>query len=221
MAHSQHDLPALAQHHARKEDEGRPGQAAGDGVDDEALEVHMGKACRQGDESAHHRQHTAEEHGLQAIFVKPVLGNIHMALLHEEILAIFVHEAAAALMSHSIGKDRARYAAYHASRQGSHKGHIPGKNQKSRKAQNQLAGNRNASILSRHQHSHCHIAPVSNELQEYPGKALHISLSSFLTLTLTLRGIIQHYFCFFHEKSKNKKTPSPKGADALILITQR
>ena len=221
MAHSQHDLPALAQHHARKEDEGRPGQAAGDGVDDEALEVHMGKACRQGDESAHHRQHTAEEHGLQAIFVKPVLGNIHMALLHEEILAIFIHEAAAALMPHSIGKNRAHDAADHAGAQSTDKSHISGKNHKTCKAQNQLAGNGNAGVLSCHQHCHCHIAPVSNELQEYPGKALHISLSSFLTLALTLRGIIQHYFCFFHEKSKNKKTPSPKGADALISLTQR
>ena len=150
--------------------------------DDELIEVHVSEACRQGNEGTHHRQHAAEEHSLQAILVKPVLSDVHMALLHEEILAILIHEAAAALMPHGIGKDRTHDAAHHAGNHSTRKGHIPGKNQETCEAQDQLAGNRDAGVLSRHQHRHCHIAPISNELQEHPGKTLH---NSSIVLSLT------------------------------------
>ena len=43
----------------------------------------MSKASWQRNESTHYWQHTTKEHRLDTVFIKPVLGNIHMALLEE------------------------------------------------------------------------------------------------------------------------------------------
>ena len=65
----------------------------------------MSKAGRQGNERPDHRQHAAEEHGLKTIFIEPMLGNIYMRFLNEEIMSIFIHEGTTTIMSNHIGKN--------------------------------------------------------------------------------------------------------------------
>ena len=83
MAYPHHDLPAFAEESSQPEDERRPGQLAEDRQDEEFRSIHACEARRQRDEGPHHGQHPAEEDGLEAIAVKPVLGEIHMGFLDE------------------------------------------------------------------------------------------------------------------------------------------
>lgn len=185
MADLRQNLPALAEHHAGVENQRRPGQCTGKRQHEEFLHVDMGKASRQRDERAHDRQHAAEEHGLEAVLVEPVLRHIDMRLLDEEVMAIAVDKAAPAAMADEVGKDRTGHAADHTRRQGACKGQLPRKDQITRKAEDELTGNRDAGILRSHEDGDREVPPRGNELQEHRRKLFHVCKSSFLFIDIS------------------------------------
>ena len=89
----------------------------------------MRETRRQGDERAHDGQHAAEEDRLEPVAVEPVLRDIDMMLLDEEIAAVAIDERTPAIVADGIGKERARHAADHASRERGRIAELPVENQ--------------------------------------------------------------------------------------------
>ena len=145
----------------------------------------MRKACRQRDERAHDRQHAAEEDSLEAVLVEPVLRDIDMRLLDEEVMAVAVDETASAVMTDEIGKDRADHAADHARRQGACKCQLPREDQITRKAEDELTGDWDTGILRSHEDGNREVPPRGNELQEHRRKLFHVCKSSFLFIDIS------------------------------------
>ena len=75
--------------------------------------------------------------------------------------------------TYRISKNRTCHTSDHTSSQRTGKCHLVSKNKVPGESQNQLAGNRNAGILCRHQNSNGHISPRSDELQEQRRKMFH------------------------------------------------
>lgn len=214
MANLRQDLPALAEHHASVEDQRRPGQRTGKRQHEELLHVDMGKASRQRDERAHDRQHAAEEHGLEAVLVEPVLRHIDMRLLDEEVVAVAVDERSAAVMANEIGEDRAGHAADHACRQRAGKRQLAREDQIACKTEDEFTRHRDAGILRGHEDGNREIPPRSNELQEHRRKLFHVCKSSFLNAKqyLDLLSTIIHHNLENTRKSIMRTHPGMRSA---------